>query len=165
LINGLLHLKILSDYAFKIERRNRAGLGNASAPVPPDWKKVALNQSTDMKNIQDSLNKAASYLTGYRTVPDQALSDLVNVIGKKAGFANAISSTLAGIINTAANLNNQTGIYMLNMPPGLGGNSRIKAELRDCPLERSTNQYTILLLWVAGGPDITGVDNYRKAIL
>jgi hypothetical protein len=163
---AILKFPWLKEIGDRVGRHVNTGTSPVSQAAPPDWRKdVNITGVEELRNARDQLRKAQEYLNGYKTTADDSVNALTSVISDKAAAATASSTALANIVNNALSLNSTTGLYTLNIPPSIGGNSLVKAELRDCPLERSQNQYTILLLMLNGGPNISGIDNFRKAVV
>lgn len=130
----------------------------ADAAAPPDWKSIRLNSFTELKEMQDVLLDLLGTTKGYSVVPDSNVRDLIDIINVKLIQLQNLTKSLNSL---ASGLKHTTGIYVMNMPVGAGGNTRIKAYLKDCPLMRSTNQYTAIALFIGGGPSIYVVDTFR----
>ena len=115
-----------------------------------------------MANIQNAMLDLIAYLKGYAVVPDQNLQDLIDIISEKIGILEELMDKLDQIVG---DLNTTTGIFVMYMPGGPGGNTKLKQYLRDCPLERSANQYTVMALFVSGGATSEPANTFRKLIV
>lgn len=162
IVENLTSILQLEDWKLLLKLRERHSDVSSVESVLPDWRSLKLNSIEDMRKVQDSNNQIISYARGYAATPDTNIQDLVDVINAKVSKLNQLKSQLDQLTQ---NLRAATGVFVMNVPMGVGGNERIKQELRDCPLERSTNQYTVLTVIMGGGPSLSTVDNFRKLVL
>jgi hypothetical protein len=147
------------ELVFKIAKRHTR---TPAVPTPPDWQSLRLNSIAEMKELQDVLLALTQMLRGYAVVPNTNIQDLINIINTKISKLQDILNTMNSLIS---GLQNTTGIFVMNMPIDVGGNNRIKTYLRDCPMERSTNQYSIMALFIGGGASLQPVDKMRRMMV
>lgn len=162
LIQQLRNLFTMPDWELIFTIANRHRTVVSGVPTPPDWKSLRFNSIPEMKALQDACLDLIQMLKGYAVVPDNNLQDLIDIIDQKISLLQDLLDSIDSLIN---DLRNTTGIFVMNMPIGVGGNERLKQFLRDCPLERSNNQYTIMAVFAGGGPSLQPVDNIRKLIV
>lgn len=148
------------ELIFKIVNRHRIVV--AGPPVPPDWRSLRLNSIQEMKDLEDGMLALIQMLRGYAVVPDTNIQDLVDIIDQKLSLLKDLMDKLKQLVS---DLRHTTGIFVMNMPIGVGGNARLKEFLRDCPLEHSHNQYTIMSVFVGGGPSLQPIDKMRALII
>lgn len=129
---------------------------------PPLWHSYRLNSIPQLKSIQDTINNLIAALLGYATVADNILAQLAAVIAGKQAQLQQLENQLNQIIS---GLTHTTGLYVFNLPPTIGGSKAIQTALLDCPLQNSTNQYTIMTLMVGGGPAFLPANLLRQMIL
>jgi hypothetical protein len=164
LVNGLLNIfniPDLSNFAVTIKRRSTPAVLQA---VPPLWKNFNLASIGNLNTAQSAVNSAITTALGYSLDASAAIQNLKNVISGKQAQLTTLETNLN---NLATNLQSFTGLYTLNVPPAVGGNALIQAALLDCPLELSTNQYTIIVLFVGGsvGGTLETVNAFRQMVL
>lgn len=162
LMEQMLAIFSIPDWKLMLSRVKRQGTTISSPPVPPDWKSLRLNSIDQLANMQNAVNDLVSHLKGYNVTADSNIADLVDIIQRKAQQLDQLANSLDQL---ASDLANTTGIFVLNLPAGVGGNPRLKDALRDCPLQRSKNQYTIMSVLVGGGPSLAPVDNIRRLVI
>lgn len=161
LIEALIAIFQLPDWLDFSVRLKRI-LTPICAPTPPIWQSLRLNSIQDLKNVQNAINNAINTCEGYLTTANNILQQLADLIAAKQHQLNQLQAQIQNLIN---DLRHTTGIFIMNLPPTIGGNAVIQSALMDCVLERSTNQYTIMTLIVGGGPSLIPVDTLRAAIL
>lgn len=134
--------------------------------IKPDWRSIKLNSFEPFTGLQREINKMINTLKGNQTSVKTNLSDLIDIIQSKVSTVQDIINNINAIIN---NLNHCSGLYVLDLPLGVGGNERIKSAIADASLQSvcslSINKYTYLTIFVGGGPSATIVDNLRKSII
>ena len=163
LAQQLLAIFDIPDFQILLERViSQSSPAPTQPPLPPDWKSIRLNSITQLKQIQDAVNDFMEHAKGYTTIADNVLDDLISVIDAKSSELQGLANTLDSL---AADLAHSTGVYVLNLPIGTGGNNRLKQALADCPLQRSQNQYTAMALFVGGGPSLATVDAIRRLMV
>lgn len=162
LIEALLNVINLNDWLSFFTQIKRIGSPPACQPELPNWGSIRLNSISDLKDIQDTINSLISALQGYKNTADQALQQLADVIAGKQNQLTQLQNQIDQLVN---NLRNTQGIYIMNLPPTSGGNTAVKNALQDCPLEQSTNEYTIATIIMGGGPSLDTVNSLRKMLL
>jgi hypothetical protein len=162
LINNLLNIMNLQDwlnFSVKFTRRITPPIPQS---VPPDWQSLRLNSIQDLASVQQAVNNLISTLLGYQVIADNIITQLVNLINAKTAQLTALNVQLTRLIN---DLKATTGMYVMNLPPTIGGNSALIAAFTDCPLSQSTNQYTICSIFVGGGVSLEPVNLFRQMVL
>jgi len=162
MLNSFISVINLPDWVLLKDRIERRSSTATVYSEMPDWQSWRLDSIENMHEVKVLTNQLIAYLNGYATVPDTNLTDLSNIISGKISKLQSLSNSLSAF---AASIGSVTGIYLVNLPITIGGNPALKSALMDCPLERSTNQYTILSVIVGGGPSLQTVDNFRKLVL
>lgn len=162
LIQGLLAIFALPDWLDFSLRLNRILTPVTCQAVPPIWQSYRLNSIPELKDIQTTINNAINICEGYLTTADNILAQLAALIAAKQNQLTALQAQIQAIIN---DLRHTTGIYIMNLPPTTGGNVAVQNALKDCVLQQSTNQYTIMTLLVGGGPALIPVNVLRLALL
>jgi len=129
----------------------------------PDWKSLRLNSIGIFADLQREINKQLAIVRGYLTTGDNFIVDLINLISRKVAVLQDQLTALNNLLNT---LNNISGVYIYNVPPGVGGNIRLKRLLRDSVLEDPcvVTGFTAACLVVGGGPSLVPVDTIRTAL-
>lgn len=141
----------------EIQRRMQVAVKSTQ----PDWVSIRLNSVDQMAQLQGALISNLEVLRGYTTIPDNNLNDLVSAIQTKVSSLESVIQEVRDVVSLLTR--SVGGVYVLNLPAGVGGNARIKAALRDAYLEncKPTSGYTIMTLLVGGGPSLQTVETIR----
>lgn len=139
-----------------------------SPTTPPDWQSLKANDIEMLANVQDSMLDALATLRGWLIVPDDIITDLIDMMKAKIQVLQDISDKLREIANS---FNFANGMYVFNVPPTIGGTKVLKEKLRTqivAPGEKSlfelNTKYTAMILIVGTHLTLTPVDNIRKLI-
>lgn len=162
LINGLLAIFNLPTWANYQVRFNRRMSPPSCQPTPPVWESVRLNSISDLQAAQTAVNNLLSACQGYEVTADSILTQLAQVISGKQAQLTALEQQMNVLIQ---NLRAATGLYVLNLPPTIGGNQALATAFYDCPLSQSTNQYTIATIFVGGGVSLEPINLFRQMVL
>ena len=133
--------------------------------IKPDWRSFNLKSFPPMDNIYKSLLDMVYHLRGYQTVADTNLEDLITIIQDKIDVTRAILNKINTLIK---DIKSSTGLYVMDVPLGSGGNTRLKQAISDpslqniCALYR--NKYSFLTIIVGGGPSLQTVEALRKLL-
>lgn len=152
----------IPDWSLSLYRFNE--ISSVTVPsVLPDWKSVRLNSFSPMDQVQKTLIGILETVKGFQITADDSLQDLIDIMKARAEHLDKISNDLNDLANA---IQKATGVFTLNIPIGVGGTERIKAELRDTFLECQKNQYTIMTMFLGGGPGAAqAVDTLRGLFL
>jgi hypothetical protein len=159
LIELLLQVFEIPEWRIALLKFNEVSTTGTTASAFPDWKSVRLNSFTPMDDIQSAILDVIHTVQGYQVVADDCIQDLIDILDQKAALLEELAKRLEDLANA---LKSATGLFVLNVPIGVGGNSRLKTEFRDSILECAPNDYTIAAIFVGGGPSLQDVDNLRK---
>lgn len=167
-VEALASLIDIPDLHRMIERarRDSGSMPHPSRSRPPDWRSVTMRSIPPFSNLYPALTGLLENLRSATVTADNVLSDLSSVMQKRvtrlATLAENLSSAIDAIVSAAA----ASGLYVLDIPPGTGGNERLKVALRDPELEGlSENGYTAAVLMVAGGPSVAGLESIKELFL
>jgi hypothetical protein len=164
LINALLNVFNIFEWELIKNRLQRATLTPSPASAYPDWRSVRLNSIPQMKLLQDSVNRLLETCRGLGAVVD-AIHDVIDCIDQKVDDATAIVNALKANLAALQAAAKASGLYILDVPPQIGGNEFLKDQIFDCNLAIAQTPYTICGIFVGGGPSLVPVDNIRKTII
>lgn len=166
LMEALLAVWTLDDLVFIINRTKEKANGVPKKSVPVDWSSLRFNQIKALGDIQRENNKALAIARGYLNIGDNIITQLIDTIQRKVDVLNDSVATFQAVIDALLAAAGIPNVFVLDVPLGTGGVRRLKAELRDPALESlGANKYTLMLLYVAGGPTAVGLDNIRKLVV
>lgn len=166
LMEALLSVWTLDDLVFIINRTKAKSSPKPKKSVPVDWSSLRFNQIKALGDIQAENNKALAIARGYLNVGDNVITQMIETIQRKVDVLNESVTTFQQVIDLLTAAAGIPNVFVLDVPLGPGGTRRLKEELRDPALESLLlNKYTLMLLYVGGGPSATGVDNIRKLIV
>lgn len=132
----------------------------------PDWGSLRFNQIEYLGDLQKEMLNLLAIAKGYATVPDNVLVDLIDALARKLELLNDTIAAIMLIINTIANIGQLADMWVLDIPLGPGGNKRIQQALVDAQLSgMKINKYSMLMLYVGGGPSAAGVELIRSLLL
>lgn len=164
ILRGLLSLWTIDDLRFLIDQIERR-TGAAPQSRQPDWDTLRFNQIGALGQIQKELLRVLAIAKGYVAVPDDAILDLINQLQRKVNILTLSIAAFQAVIDALTNTPALSGVYILDIPTGVGGNERLKKELKDPQFSAlGLNQYTMMALYVGGGPSAAGVDAIRQLI-
>lgn len=161
LITQLLAVFDLSDWRIALKKYNDATVPPTVPSVYPDWKSIRLNSIPQLAGTQKALNKALENVRGTVNSAGSASKDLANMVDKKARDAKQLVQAIQDNIQHLQNAIKASGIYFLNVPVGVGGNTRLKNEIFDCNLVIQNTGYTIVGILVGGGPSAAPIEAVR----
>jgi hypothetical protein len=164
LINALLNVFNISDWDLVKKRMQRASEPPAVASVYPDWKSLRLNSISQLKALQDSVNRLLETTRGLGESVD-AIKDIIQTIQQKTEDAERIVQALQDNLSNLKNAAAASGLYVLDVPPHIGGNEYLKDQIFDCDLAIAQTPYTIVGIFVGGGPSLAPIDTVRKMII
>ena len=127
----------------------------------PDWTNQRLNNIYQLRATQEATSRLLENLRGNSVTANDNLSDLIGMFSRKANVARRLISDLEDTLDNLSNALAATGIYYLDVPPGVGGNERLKDEIYDCDLALIETNYTAVSIFVGGGPSLGPVDTVR----
>lgn len=131
----------------------------------PDWTSFRMNSMEPFKSIQRSVNSQIDYYEGLLTTADKALDDLTKVLTAKVTTLRTIIEDLNTILSDLTNATAASGIYLLDVPPAIGGNDYLKSQLDSEELDDlKNNNYSLGVLFVGGGPSLTTVNSIRELL-
>lgn len=166
LLEALLSVWTLDDLEFIINRTKAKANPPPKKSVPVDWTSLRFNQIKALGDIQRENNKALSIARGYLNVGDNIIVQLIDTIQRKVDVLSDSVATFQAVIDALIAAAGIPNVFVLDVPLGPGGTRRLKEELRDPALESLlANKYTLMLLYVGGGPSALGVDNIRKLVV
>ena len=131
---------------------------------PPDWDSVRFNSIDFMKKTQDQLNNQLNFLRGLLGSTDNLLNDFLTLIERKINNLQATVSEFNELINTIKNATAASGVYVLDVPAGVGGNERLKQEIRDDQFSDSRDNLAAAVIYVGGGPSVAAVEAIRQIV-
>jgi len=166
LLEMLLKVWTTLDLKWTIERLKKA---KAVAPIPdsisPDWSSARLNQIEIFAKLQKQLLDTLEMAKGYTITADQAVIDLIDALTQKVDDLKGSIEALQALMDLIKGISGMTDVFVVQIPLGVGGVNRIKAELVDADLATlKINKFTVMALYVAGGPSAAGLDNIRKVL-
>lgn len=166
LMQALLSVWTLDDLVFIINRTQAKATPPPKKSVPVDWTSLRFNQIKALADIQRENNKALAIARGYLNVGDNVITQLIDTIQRKVDVLNDSVATFQFVIDALVAAAGIPNVFVLDVPLGPGGVRRLKEELRDPALESLLlNKYTLMLLYVGGGPSAVGVDNIRQLVV
>lgn len=166
-IDGFLgkigQLKSIIDFGglSRIEKKYNRLNTSGCASTLPDWHSIRLNSISQLAQYQTIINDFIHQLRGYYMTADDNLTDLVNLLNFKV---DALQNVLSALNFLISQLINVTGVFVLSLPPSVGGVERIKQEMRDSYLEGVclTYSFSMMVLFVGGGASAVVVDKLRR---
>lgn len=164
LIDALLGVFNIKDWELIKKRLKRISDPPSVASVYPDWKSLRLNSVSQLKSIQDSTNRLLETVRGLGEVVD-AIHDIINCVDQKVKDAEAIVSAMKQNLQDLQSAAKASGLYVLDVPPHIGGNPYLKEQIFDCHLAIANTPYTLVGIFVGGGPSLSPVNNVRQMIL
>lgn len=141
--------------------------GAGVQPRLPDWDSIRLNQIKPFGDMQVAALKALAVARGYTVVGDNVVSDLLDAIAKKVQLLNDTAQILALVAQAIVLAGSVSGTYVLSVPLGTGGVTRLKQELQNVGTmlnETAHNNFTIMGLYVGGGASAQPVENIRALL-
>lgn len=164
-LEGLKSVLNLKGFDIYLKQAKRAQ-AQPAVLVPsklPDWKTTKLADIPGFSDLHKALKGYLNQFKGYLVTGDAFLDDFikaletkVNAISKSVDESNeAIDKVIGGI--------GASGAYWLDIPSSTGGNKYLKEQLPDDDLSALTvNNYTAMVLFVAGGADTSGLENFKS---
>ena len=152
----------------RLKRVTNLETGGIAPPISrlPDWDSVRLNSVSPLKETQDFINKQLNFLRGLVGVGDNALQDFIELIERKVSNLQAIIQEFNELINSIKSALNASGIWVLDVPPGVGGNNRLKQEIEsnNDVFNQLNNNLSAAVLYVGGGPSLASVNAIRTLV-
>lgn len=165
LLEKLLSVWTLDDLEFIFDRF-QLKVNPVKKSVPVDWGSIRFNQIKALGDIQKENNKALAIARGYLNVGDSIIPELIETIQRKVDVLNDSVTTFQSVVDLILAAAGVPNVFVLDVPLGAGGVNRVKIELRDSDLESlAINKYTVMLLYVAGGPTAVGLDKIRQLVV
>ena len=125
----------------------------------PDWSSLRLNQIEDLNTMYQALLTGLSLARGYLAVADDAINDTIDSLTRKIDQINNVISLLQDTVDA---LSKSLNIYTFDLPLGVGGVNRIKAELPDAALTAAkNNKYSMLALYIGGSSSAAAAELIR----
>lgn len=154
----------LQELVFRIENlldfRTRCTDPVSQPTTPPDWVSYKLNNIQILKDTENALLEGLQTFKGLLSVPDNIIQDIINTIENKLAVFSSVADQLREISFNVG----FTGVYTTSLSNASGGNEAIKEALRDSSLDRSSNGYTFMLLFVSGGSAAPVVGTLNKLL-
>jgi len=164
-LRGLISLLNLDGLALYLEQAERTFPPNQApvASTPPDWSSTKLADIPGFSDLHRAIQGYLSQFRGYLTTGDNFLDDYIKTIEHKVNSIARAVDELNQAIDAIVGAVGATGVYYLNIPTNTGGNDYLKKSLSDSELESlTTNKYTAMTLFVAGGANTSGLENFRS---
>lgn len=168
-VNGLLSVLNLKEFQNLKLRLDRAVLAESGTTpvrsIQPDWSSVKLEDIPGFSDIKASLVSFLNQIRGYQKVADAFLDDFLSALTNKVNaITNAVDELNKAIQAIEQGLG-ATGVYWLNIPTAVGGNTYLKQQLPDSFLSSlTTNGYSAGALYVAGGPSVSGLEALKDML-
>lgn len=163
LLEDLIAVFAIPDWELALYRFNEIVPNTLPPSTIPDWSSVRLNSFAPMDQLQKQLIGFLETLKGFQLTSTGNLQDLIDIMTARTNQLEKISKDLDDL---AKAITTATGVFVLNVPIGVGGVNRLKTELSDAFLECQNNNYTIMTLFVGGGPESAkAVDKLRGLFL
>ena len=164
-LKGLQSLLNLNGIDFYLNQAERAK-ATPPAPVPstiPDWKTTKLADIPGFSDLHRSIKGFLNQMRGYLITGDGFLDDFIESLETKVNAISKATTELNNAIDKVIGGIGASGAYWLDIPEAVGGNTYLKAQLPDSTLSSLTvNNYTAMVLFVAGGPSTAGLDNFKS---
>lgn len=165
LIQDILRVFGIPDWQVLLRRYQEATQLPTPASQYPDWKSLRLNSIPQLKGMQDATNKVIQNARGNLLTSDKNVTDLISMIETKASRARRLVKDMQENIAALQGAAKATGLYTLDIPSGPGGNQRLKDEIFDCPLIVSNTKYTVVAIFVGGGPSLVPINTVKGLVL
>jgi len=131
----------------------------------PDWSSFKFNQIEYIGQLQKDMGETLALIKGYMLVADDVMTKLIDALQKKIDDLNARIVALQAIVDLIGSLDEMAGVWFLNVPLGPGGTALIKKELKDQVLSGlSFNNYTMMALYMGGGPNAQAAETWRALL-
>lgn len=161
-LRSLLNLKGIDFYLNQVKRAQ----ASPPAPIPsviPNWKTTKLADIPGFSDLHRSLKGFLNQFQGYLVTGDGFLDDFVASLENKVNAISRSVDELNSAIDKVVGGVGATGAYWLDIPEATGGNALLKAQIPDITLSGLTvNNYTAMVLFVAGGVNTTGLTNFKS---
>jgi hypothetical protein len=161
LITSLLNVFTLSSWQIALKKYNQATVPAVPLSVYPDWTSIRLNQIPQLAGTQKALNRMIQNVQGTTNSAAQATKDLANMINNKTQTAKNLIQAIQNNIAQLQSAIAASGIYFLNVPSQVGGNTLLKNQIFDCNLAIQQTGYTIVGILVGGGPSAAPIESVR----
>lgn len=169
--DGLLALMALLGSVFGIgewdligKRMNGYINANQGRSIYPDWTSMRLNQIKQIADTQKATNQMLGMMTGNSLDANSAVRDAINAVISKTSESKNTLERAQDLLTVLSAATKATGIYTLNVAPGVGGNQRLKDEIYDCDLVISQTPYTIVGIYAGGGPSLSPINRIRQLV-
>jgi len=166
--NNVLEVNDFVDISAQAKRNARKGITGGTRVyknTPPDWTSVSLRSISILADVEKEMIKAVELINGFVLYSaNAALKQLLNSLKFKVRQFQGIISRLTNLIVKFTKALTSQGLYILSIPPTTGGVNAIKTKMKNATLSASTNQYTVFVLYVAGGASIVGLTSLMSII-
>lgn len=129
-----------------------------------DWDSFTFNQFGAMGDIQTQLLNVLQLSKGYAVVPDNNITELIDLLSRKVDTLTAAVTIFQAVIDEIINTAGLADAWVWDLPLTTGGNTKIKESLVNPTFDSPSfalNRYTFFAVYVGGGPAATNVDLIR----
>lgn len=159
-LKSVLNLKGLDVY---LKQAKRAQTQPTRASKMPDWKTTKLADIPGFSDLHKSLKGYLNQFKGYLVTGDAFLDDFIKALENKVNAITKAVDELNESIDKIVGGIGASGAYWLDIPEATGGNTYLKAQIPDSDLSALTvNNYTAMVLFVAGGASTAGLENFKS---
>lgn len=165
LVDELLRVFNVAEWQLIKTRYRNASFPPSPSSVYPDWQSLRLNSISQIASTQAASNAMLKNLEGNVLDTHDAVKDAIDCIKDKTDTANQILQNVANNLQLLQAAAKASGLYTLNVPPHVGGNTYLKDQIFDCDLTLGQTGYTVVAIAVGGGPSLNAVDRVRHLTL
>lgn len=164
-MSGLISVLNLDGFDLYLRQARRTFPQPPVVPdsVSPDWVSTKLQDIPGFSELHAAVQGFLQQFRGYLTTGDNFLDDFVTAIENKVNVITKAIDELNAAIDRFVGAVGATGVYFLDIAQSTGGNTYLKSQIPDSTLESLTeNKYTVMVLFVAGGADTAGMENFKS---
>lgn len=133
-------------------------------PIPsrkPDWDSVRFNSVKFLADTQNELNKQLAFMRGLIGSTDDMIGDFLELVERKIDNLTRVIDEFNDLIDTIKNALNASGVYLLDVPPAIGGVNYLKEQIEDSQFQSSRDLISASVVYVGGGASLAAVNSIR----
>lgn len=169
-VQGLLSLMNLKEFNDLYDKYNKAiqvhdDPTSVIRSRQPDWTSIRLQDIPPFGDLYKQMKGYLNLFKGYATTANNATDDFLNTLTRKITAISQQATALSDAIDAVIGGLGASGVYWLDIAPTGGGNTYLKASLPDSTLQALTqNKYTVMALFVAGGPGVDSLETFKSIL-